>query len=121
MDRPVPILDEPRASCMNAIVPEEAVLGHYTPPAVGAYLAGPATYRGGGGRARFESGLGIEDFLKRTHFVKFEPPKLRELGAETVRLAELAARPGHGNSVELRLQKIRRARREREQAREAEL
>ena len=34
---------------------------------------------------------------------------------------QLAARPGHGNSVELRLQKIRRARREREQAREAEL
>ena len=114
-------VESPESVAKTVLNAGEIFMGHYTPPAVGAYLAGPATYRGGGGRARFESGLGIEDFLKRTHFVKFEPPKLRELGAETVRLAELAARPGHGNSVELRLQKIRRARREREQAREAEL
>jgi hypothetical protein len=37
-----------------------------------------------------------------------------------MRLAELEGLPGHGASVELRLQKIRRARREREAAREAE-
>ncbi|MCH2186390.1 histidinol dehydrogenase, partial [Myxococcota bacterium] len=96
-------------------------LGHNRRGGVGVYGGGPPISGGGGGGPRFESALGIEDFLKRTHFVKFEPPKLRELGAETVRLAELAERPGHGNSVELRLQKIRRARREREQAREAEL
>jgi histidinol dehydrogenase len=114
-------VSSPESVAKTVLNAGEIFMGHYTPPAVGAYLAGPATYRGGGGRARFESALGIEDFLKRTHFVKFEPPKLRELGGETVRLAELADRSGHGNSVELRLQKIRRARREREQAREAEL
>jgi histidinol dehydrogenase len=96
-------------------------LGHYTPVAVGDYLAGPNHVLPTGGTARFFSPLGVEDFLKRMQFVRFEPPKLRELGADVIRLAELEGLAGHGQSVELRLQKIRRARREREAAREAEL
>ncbi|MBW2384157.1 MAG: histidinol dehydrogenase [Deltaproteobacteria bacterium] len=96
-------------------------LGHYTPVAVGDYLAGPNHVLPAGGTARFGSPLGVEDFLKRTSFIKFEPPKLRELGADIMRLAQVEGLAGHGTSVELRLQKIRRARREREAAREAEL
>jgi histidinol dehydrogenase len=96
-------------------------LGHYSPVAIGDYLAGPNHVLPTGGTARFFSPLGIEDFLKRTAFVRFEPPKLRELGSEVIRLAELEGFTGHGASVELRLQKIRRARREREAAREAEI
>jgi histidinol dehydrogenase len=72
-----------------------------------------------GGTARFFSPLGVEDFLKRTTFMRFEPPKLRELGLEVIRLAELEGLAGHGTSVDLRLARIRRARREREAAREA--
>jgi histidinol dehydrogenase len=96
-------------------------LGHYTPVAVGDYLAGPNHVLPTGGTARFFSPLGVEDFLKRTSFVRFEPPKLRELGADVIRLAALEGLTGHGASVELRLQKIRRVRREREAARDAEL
>ena len=95
-------------------------LGHYTPVAVGDYLAGPNHVLPTGGTARFFSPLGVEDFLKRTSFVRFEPPKLRELGLDVMRLAEVEGLTGHGRSVDLRLQKIRRARREREAAREAE-
>ena len=73
-----------------------------------------------GGTARFFSPLGVEDFLKRTSVTRFEPPKLRELGLDVMRLAEMEGLTGHGLSVDLRLQKIRRARREREAAREAE-
>ncbi len=96
-------------------------LGHYTPVAVGDYIAGPNHVLPTGGTARFFSPLSVEDFLKRTSFMKFEPPKLRELGADIVRLANVEGLSGHGASVELRLQKIRRARREREAAREVEL
>jgi histidinol dehydrogenase len=96
-------------------------LGHYTPVAVGDYIAGPNHVLPTGGTARFFSPLSVEDFLKRTTFMKFEPPKLRELGADIVRLANVEGLTGHGASVELRLQKIRRARREREAAREVEL
>ncbi|MFP6656252.1 MAG: histidinol dehydrogenase, partial [Myxococcota bacterium] len=95
-------------------------LGHYTPVAVGDYLAGPNHVIPTGGTSRFFSPLSVEDFLKRTSFMKFEPSKLRELGADLVRLAKMEGLTGHGASVELRLQKIRRARREREAAREAE-
>jgi histidinol dehydrogenase len=95
-------------------------MGHYTPVAVGDYLAGPNHVLPTGGTARFFSPLGVDDFLKRTSVVRFEPPKLRELGADVIRLAELEGLGGHARSVDLRLQKIRRARREREAAREAE-
>ncbi len=96
-------------------------LGHYTPVAVGDYIAGPNHVLPTGGTARFFSPLSVDDFLKRTSFMKFEPAKLRELGADIVRLANVEGFTGHGISVELRLQKIRRARREREAAREVEL
>ncbi len=96
-------------------------LGHYTPVAVGDYLAGPNHALPTGGSARFLSPLGVDDFLKRTAFLRFEPAKLRELGAEVVRLAGVEGRTGPSRSVDLRLQKIRRVRREREAAREAEL
>jgi histidinol dehydrogenase len=95
-------------------------LGHYTPVAVGDYLAGPNHVLPTGGTARFFSPLGVEDFLKRTTFARFEPPKLRELGLEIIRLAQLEGLEGHGRSVDLRLARIRRARREREAARAAE-
>jgi histidinol dehydrogenase len=94
-------------------------LGHYTPVAVGDYMAGPNHVLPTGGTARFFSPLGVEDFLKRMTFARFEPPKLRELGLEVIRLAELEGLSGHGVSVDLRLARIRRARREREAAREA--
>ncbi len=96
-------------------------LGHYTPVAVGDYMAGPNHVLPTGGTSRFFSPLGVEDFMKRTSFMKFEPPKLRELGADIVRLANVEGLTGHGASVELRLAKIRRARREREAARDLEL
>jgi len=96
------------------------LLGHYSPVAVGDYLAGPNHVLPTGGTARFFSPLGVEDFLKRTSVIRFEPSKLRELGADVMRLAALEGLTGHAKSVEMRLQKIRRARREREAARDAE-
>jgi histidinol dehydrogenase len=95
-------------------------LGHYTPVAVGDYIAGPNHVLPTGGTARFFSPLGVDDFLKRTSVTRFEPPKLRELGADVVRLAALEGLTGHAISIDLRLQKIRRARREREAARDAD-
>ena len=95
-------------------------MGHYTPIAVGDYLAGPNHVLPTGGTARFFSPLCVDDFLKRFSVTRFEPPKLRELGADVMRLAELEGFGGHSKSIELRLVRIRRARREREAARESE-
>jgi histidinol dehydrogenase len=114
-------IEDPEGAVKTVFNAGAIFLGHYTPVAVGDYLAGPNNVLPKGGMARFSSPLGVEDFLKRTSFMKFEPPKLRELGAETIRLAEVEGLTGHGMSIDLRLQKIRRARREREAAREAGL
>jgi histidinol dehydrogenase len=113
-------VDDPEGTAKLVMNAGLILLGHYTPLAAGDYLAGPNSVLPTGGTARFSSPLGVDDFLKRTSFVKFEPPKLRELGAEVTRLAELDGLAGHVSSVDLRLQKIRRVRREREAAREAE-
>ena len=113
--------DEADAISKNVRNAGAVFLGHYTPVAVGDYIAGPNHVLPTGGTARFFSPLGVEDFLKRTSFMRFEPPKLRELGMDVIRLAEIEGLGGHGRSVDLRLQKIRRARREREAAREAEV
>ena len=41
-------------------------LGNYTPEALGDYVAGPSHVLPTSGNARFESGLSVIDFLKRT-------------------------------------------------------
>jgi histidinol dehydrogenase len=114
-------VEDPDALAKHVLNAGGVFLGHYTPVAVGDYLAGPNHVLPTGGTARFFSPLGVEDFLKRMSITRFEPPKLRELGADVMRLAELEGLTGHAKSVELRLVRIRRARREREAAREAEV
>ena len=113
-------VDEPDVIAKQVQNAGAIFLGHYTPVAVGDYLAGPNHVLPTGGTARFFSPLGVESFMKRMSVLRFEPPKLRELGADVIRLAELEGLSGHAHSVDLRLQRIRRARREREAAREAE-
>lgn len=114
-------LDDADAAFKQVRAAGAVFLGHYTPEAVGDYLAGPSHVLPTGGTARFFSPLGVEDFLKRMSFMRFEPPKLRELGTDVMRLAQMEGLTGHAQAVELRLQKIRRARREREAARAAEM
>ncbi|HSJ97003.1 MAG TPA: histidinol dehydrogenase, partial [Myxococcota bacterium] len=114
-------VDKPELALKKVTNAGAVFLGHYTPVAVGDYLAGPNHVLPTGGTARFFSPLGVEDFLKRSSFVRFEPAKLRELGLDLIRLAELEGLTAHARSVDLRLAKIRRERREREAAREAEV
>ncbi|MBW1843403.1 MAG: histidinol dehydrogenase, partial [Deltaproteobacteria bacterium] len=113
-------VDDPEGISKQVTNAGAIFLGHYTPVAVGDYIAGPNHVLPTGGTARFFSPLGVDDFLKRTSVTRFEPPKLRELGADVIRLAAMEGFTGHGTSIDLRLQKIRRARREREAARDAD-
>ncbi|MDB5694474.1 MAG: histidinol dehydrogenase [Sphingomonas bacterium] len=78
-------------------------LGRHTPEAIGDYVAGPNHVLPTGRRARFASGLGVLDFMKRTSFLQLDEDALRELGPATVRLAEAEGLPAHARSVALRL------------------
>jgi histidinol dehydrogenase len=78
-------------------------LGHYTPVAVGDYVAGPSHVLPTGGTARFANGLCANDFLKRSSVIHYNREALAS-GADDIRL--MAAKEGltaHSASVDIRL------------------
>jgi histidinol dehydrogenase len=80
-------------------------LGRFTPEAIGDYVAGPnhvlPTARG----ARFASGLGVLDFMKRTSFVACEAANLARIGPAAIALARAEGLEAHARAVALRLKK----------------
>jgi histidinol dehydrogenase len=78
-------------------------VGAYTPEAMGDYVAGPNHVLPTARSARFSSGLGVLDFMKRTSILKLGPDSLAQLGPAAMALAEAEGLHGHGRSVALRL------------------
>jgi histidinol dehydrogenase len=77
-------------------------IGPYSPVAVGDYSAGPSHVLPTGGSARFFSGLGIEDFLKRTHIVSLTKKYFEKLKTPTLKIAEVEGLKKHAESIEVR-------------------
>ncbi|MEQ8195445.1 MAG: histidinol dehydrogenase [Rhodospirillales bacterium] len=80
-------------------------LGRYTPEAVGDYIAGPNHVLPTARSARFSSGLGVLDFLKRNSTVKCDRAGLEQLGPLILALAEAEGLDAHALSVGIRLNK----------------
>jgi histidinol dehydrogenase len=78
-------------------------LGHYTPEAVGDYLAGPNHTLPTGGTARFFSPLSVSDFLKKTSVLSFSQEVLDEVGGHVIRCAEKEGLNAHARAVKVRL------------------
>lgn len=78
-------------------------LGRHTPEAIGDYVAGPNHVLPTARTARFSSGLGVLDFLKRTTWVKCTPASLAAIGPAAVTLAEAEGLGAHARSVSIRL------------------
>ena len=97
---------EPRA-CAEQIRNAGAIfLGHYTPEAVGDYLAGPNHVLPTSGTARFSSPLGVYDFLKRTSIMSYSPEALKKESPFIRILSEMEHLDAHANAVDLRINKI---------------
>lgn len=79
-------------------------MGHYTPEAIGDYLAGPNHVLPTSGTARFSSPLGVYDFIKRTSLISYTKKALQNCGKIVTMLAEMEDLGGHANSVRLRLE-----------------
>jgi histidinol dehydrogenase len=79
-------------------------MGHYTPEAMGDYLAGPNHVLPTSGTARFSSPLGVYDFIKRTSLISYTREELQSCGKTVIMLAEMEDLGGHANSVKLRLE-----------------
>ena len=78
-------------------------LGHYTPEAVGDYLAGPNHVLPTSGTARFSSPLGVYDFIKRTSLISYSRTALEKCGEIVISLAEMEDLGAHANAVKLRI------------------
>jgi histidinol dehydrogenase len=111
-----PIVDRIAAEhvelCMEP-VPAEALLGRirhagaifvgrHTPEAVGDYVAGTNHVLPTSRTARFSSGLGVADFMKRTSIVSCDAEALARIGPAAVTLAAAEGLPAHGRSVTIR-------------------
>ena len=80
-------------------------LGHYTPEALGDYLAGPNHTLPTGGSARFFSPLGVYHFIKRSSIIAMNKRSIDELGKACMALAEAEGLTAHKKSVEIRYKK----------------
>jgi histidinol dehydrogenase len=78
-------------------------LGRHTPEAVGDYVAGPNHVLPTSGSARFSSGLGVLDFMKRTSLVACDAAALGRIGPDAVTLARAEGLGAHALSVSIRL------------------
>jgi histidinol dehydrogenase len=117
----VPSLDE-AAELVNRIAPEhlqlvgpaaEALagritaagavfLGGSTPEVFGDYIAGPSHVLPTCGSARFTSALGVEDFLRRSHRIRFTPEAAARRAASAAILADAEGLPAHAASARRR-------------------
>ncbi len=78
-------------------------LGRVTPEAIGDYVAGSNHVLPTSRAARFQSGLSIYDFIKRTSIVKCDRASFGILGPHTVALAKAEGLPAHALSASIRL------------------
>ncbi len=77
-------------------------LGRYTPEAIGDYVAGPNHVLPTGGTAKFSSGLGVADFMKRSTFIECNKNNLFLLREYASILASLEGLEAHKTSMDIR-------------------
>ncbi|MGH6670606.1 MAG: histidinol dehydrogenase [Xanthobacteraceae bacterium] len=78
-------------------------IGPHTPEAIGDYVAGSNHVLPTARSARFSSGLGVLDFMKRTSILKCGPEQLRALGDAAIALGSAEGLDAHARSVAIRL------------------
>jgi len=78
-------------------------VGRYTPEVIGDYVAGTNHVLPTARSARFASGLGVLDFMKRTSVLKLDVESLRVLGPAAMALARAEGLEAHRRSVAIRL------------------
>ena len=96
-------LDDPRALLPLIRNAGAIFLGHHTPEAIGDYVGGSNHVLPTARSARFASGLGVLDFMKRTSILGCTPTTLAALAEPAMTLARVEGLDAHGRSVAIRL------------------
>jgi histidinol dehydrogenase len=95
--------DDPQALLPRIRNAGAIFLGHHTPEAIGDYVGGSNHVLPTARSARFASGLGVLDFMKRTSVLGCDPGSLAALAPAAVTLAATEGLDAHGRSVSIRL------------------
>lgn len=77
-------------------------VGASTPEVFGDYLAGPSHVLPTAGTARFSSALGVEDFRKRSHLIRFSPSAAAAHAEKAAVLADVEGLPAHAAAARRR-------------------
>jgi histidinol dehydrogenase len=77
-------------------------LGAYTPEVIGDYVSGSNHVLPTARSAKFSSGLGVLDFMKRTSLLRLTPEALAALGPHAMTLARAEGLEAHRRSVGIR-------------------
>lgn len=78
-------------------------IGSHTPEAIGDYVGGSNHVLPTARSARFSSGLGVLDFMKRTSILKCDADALHALGPAAIALGHAERLDAHARSVAIRL------------------
>ena len=78
-------------------------LGRHTPEVIGDYVGGSNHVLPTARSARFSSGLGVLDYMKRSSILKLGTDQLRALGPAAITLAHCEGLDAHARSVAIRL------------------
>jgi len=78
-------------------------IGPHTPEAIGDYVAGSNHVLPTARSARFSSGLGVLDFMKRSSLLKCGPDQIRALAEAAITLATAEGLDAHARSIAIRL------------------
>ena len=101
--------EDARALAMQVRNAGAIFMGRFVPEALGDYLAGPNHALPTARSARFSSGLGVLDFMKRTSMVECSSEGLNAIGPAAVTLARAEGLDAHALSVSIRLNKPARS------------
>jgi histidinol dehydrogenase len=78
-------------------------LGRHTPEVIGDYVSGSNHVLPTARSARFSSGLGVLDYMKRTSILRLDAAALKSLGPAAMTLARAEGLEAHRRSVAVRL------------------
>ena len=97
------LVKEPRELMTKVRNAGGVFLGESSPEVAGDYIAGPSHVMPTGGTARFNSSLGVHQFLKVTSIIGLDGETFHALGEDAARLATAEGLEGHARAAQLRL------------------
>jgi histidinol dehydrogenase len=97
--------DGPEAMLHRVSRAGAVVVGRSSTAVFGDYVAGPSHVLPTGGSARYASALGVEDFIRRSHSIRFSPEAARSWAETAATLADVEGLAGHASAARRRLRR----------------